>query len=345
MSDPKIEGPAPAEVIPSASKSDSSAKLQLKFVPRVIKWVNDRFDRGCQHCLNQFPRRMGNLRQYSPRPITHQPPDLAESWGKYPSISVVTPTFNQANFIERTIRSVMDQAYPRLSYAVYDGKSTDGTMGVVGPLSEEYRFAWKSEPDKGQADAINKAFDLVDGEIMAWLNSDDLLMQRTLLYVGSYFEQHPDVDVIYGHRILINENDQEIGRWVTPPYREEALTYFDYVPQETLFWRRRIWDKIGGNLNVDFHFALDWDLLQRFRNAGAKIVRVPRFLGCFRVHAEQKTSAKMVDVGRTEMSWLRPDFGSDPEKRRKMTRLYYSEQFRSQLSRFLMMGGVRREWL
>ncbi len=239
----------------------------------------------------------------------------------------------------------MDQAYPRLRYAVYDGESTDATVDVIRPLSEEYRFEWVSAPDAGQADAINKAFGMVDGEIMAWLNSDDLLMQRTLLYVGSYFDQHPEVDVIYGHRILIDENDEEIGRWVTPPYREEALTYFDYVPQETLFWRRRIWDKIGGNLNVDFHFALDWDLLQRFRDAGAKVVRVPRFLGCFRVHSNQKTSAKMADVGKTEMSWLRPDFAADPQKRRRMTRLYYGEQFRSQVSRYLMSLGVRREWL
>ncbi len=344
MSEPTPEDtPPPA---PDTKPSPPAAHYRPKgLVPRAIKWANDRFDRSCQFCLNQFPQRMGNLRQYEPRPIEYEAPSLAESRGKYPSISVVTPTFNQANFIERTVRSVMDQAYPRLRYAVWDGASTDNTVEVLEPLSEEYRFAWKSEKDQGQADAINKAFDMVDGEIMAWLNSDDLLMQRALLYVGSYFEQNPDVDVIYGHRILINEHDQEIGRWVTPPHHDDALTYFDYVPQETLFWRRRIWEKAGGKLNVDFHFALDWDLLQRFHKAGAKIVRVPRFLGCFRVHSEQKTSAKMVDVGKTEMSWLRPDFGSDPEKRRKMTRLYYGEQFRSQLSRFLMKGGVRREWL
>ncbi len=327
------------------SKPEPGAPPPLGLMRRANKWANTRFDWTCQNCLNQFPRRMGNLRQYPAQPIVQEPLDLTESTGRYPSISIVTPTFNQANFIERTIRSVMDQAYPRLRYAVYDGASTDETVGVIRPLAEEYRFQWKSEKDSGQADAINKAFSMVDGEIMAWLNSDDLFMPRALLYVGSYFDRHPDVDVIYGHRILVNEHDEEIGRWVTPPYREEALTYFDYVPQETLFWRRRIWDKVGGELNVNFHFALDWDLLQRFRDAGANIVRVPRFLGCFRVHAEQKTSAKMADVGKTEMSWLRPDFAAEPERRRRMTRLYYAEQFRSQLSRFLMMGGVRKEWL
>ncbi len=307
---------------PKPATAENAAPPPLGLGRRASKWANTRFDRACQTCLNQFPRRMGNLRQYDAKPVVQEPLDLTESRGRYPSISIVTPTFNQAHFIERTIRSVMDQAYPRIRYAVCDGRSTDDTAKVIGALAEEYRFQWKSEEDRGQADAINKAFAMVDGEIMGWLNSDDLLMPRALLYVGSYFDRHPEVDVIYGHRILVNENDEEIGRWVTPPYKDEALTYFDYVPQETLFWRRRIWEKVGGALNVDFHFALDWDLLQRFRDAGANIVRVPRFLGCFRVHAEQKTSAKMADVGKTEMSWLRPDFEANPLQRRRMARLY-----------------------
>ncbi len=284
---------------------------------------------------------MGNLRQYPPRPIRTEVLDPGDFTGRYPSMSIVTPTFNQGRFIERTVRSVMDQAYPSLRYALYDGASQDETVAVLTELAKEYTLQWKSEPDKGQADAINKAFSMVDGEIMAWLNSDDLLMPRALLHIGSFFDQNPDVDVIYGHRILINENDEEIGRWVTPPYHSDALTYFDYVPQETLFWRRSLWEKTGGKLNVDFHFALDWDLLQRFREAGAKIVRLPRFLGCFRVHPEQKTSAKMADLGKTEMSWLRPDFVANPRERRRMTRLYFGEQFRAQLSGLLLRCGVR----
>lgn len=285
--------------------------------------------------------RMGNLRQYPAREVRQEVLDPADFTGRYPSIAVVTPTFNQGQFIERTVRSVMDQAYPALNYAIYDGVSKDDTVDVLKRLETEYDFKWKSEPDNGQADAINKAFDMVDGEIMAWLNSDDLLMNRALLFVGAFFDQNPDVDVLYGHRLLINESDMEIGRWITPPYHADALTYFDYVPQETLFWRRSIWEKAGGKLNVDFHFALDWDLLQRFREAGARIVRVPRFLGCFRVHPEQKTSAKMADLGKTEMSWLRPDFASNPMEKRRMTRLYFGEQFRAQLSGLLMRAGVR----
>jgi hypothetical protein len=105
--------------------------------------------------------------------------------------------------------------------------------------------------------------------------------------------------------VLIDEFDQEIGRWVLPPHDNEVLSWADYVPQETLFWRRRIWDKVGGNIDESFQFAMDWDLLLRFRDAGAKFARLPRFLGAFRVHQLQKTSAHISEIGELEMNRLR----------------------------------------
>jgi glycosyltransferase involved in cell wall biosynthesis len=293
------------------------------------------------NALSSIPMRMGNLRQYEPRPLRREVIQPHDFTGRYPSIAIVTPSFNQARFIERTLKSVLGQAYPALRYAVVDGGSEDGTMDILRRMSAEYQFKYISEKDRGQSDAINKGFSMVDGEIMAWLNSDDILLPRALLFVGSYFDNHPEVDVIYGHRILINEDDLEIGRWITPPFTPEALRFFDFVPQETLFWRRRIWEKVGGNLNVDFHFALDWDLLQRFANANAVIRRLPTFLGCFRVHKDQKTSARAVDIGKKEMSWLRPDINSDPALKRRMRRIYYKEQLRSQFSSLLLHCGLR----
>ncbi|MBI2497632.1 MAG: hypothetical protein HYV75_06875 [Opitutae bacterium] len=112
------------------------------------------------------------------------------------------------------------------------------------------------------------------------------------------------MDVLYGHRILVDEKSHEIGRWFLPRHDDEILRLNDFVPQETLFWRRRIWDKVGG-LDPSFKFALDWDLLLRFQAAGAKIVRVPYFLACFRIHAAQKTSAALHDVGQKEIDFLR----------------------------------------
>ena len=120
-----------------------------------------------------------------------------------------------------------------------------------------------------------------------------------------YFAQHPEVDVVYGHRVCIDLNDQEIGRWIMPPHNEQVLTWADYVPQETMFWRREIWERSGGYLDESFQFALDWDLLLRFQDSGAKIVRLPRFLGAFRIHPAQKTAAWYHDVGLKEMDRLR----------------------------------------
>jgi glycosyltransferase involved in cell wall biosynthesis len=166
---------------------------------------------------------------------------------------------------------------------------------------------WSSEPDSGQADAIIRGFAKTSGgpdDLMAWINSDDFYLPGALGFVSDYFARHPEVDVVYGHRIVVDEASQEIGRWFLPRHDPEVLRLNDFVPQETLFWRRRIWDKVGG-LDTSFNFALDWDLLLRFQAAGAKIVRVPYFLACFRVHSAQKTSARMHDVGQKEITLLR----------------------------------------
>lgn len=222
-----------------------------------------------------------------------------------PTVSVVTPSFNQGRFLDATIRSVLDQNYPALEYAVQDGGSKDDSVAVM----ERYRGRLvhaESRRDKGQGHAINLGFDhATRGEIMAYLNSDDLLLPGALNYVTSFFAANPDVDVVYGHRVVIDEAGQEIGRWVLPHHSDQMLIWADYVPQETLFWRRRIWDKAGGKIDEAFQFALDWDMLLRFREAGAKFVRLPRFLGAFRVHTSQKTSADMAAMGTPEMDRLR----------------------------------------
>ncbi len=248
--------------------------------------------------------RLGWLIQHDPRPmkipacyaLTQAPTSL-------PRISIVTPSFNQADLLDRTIRSVLEQGYPNLEYIVQDGGSSDRTVEVLGRFDGRLHH-WESAPDNGQADAINRGFAHTTGEIMAYLNSDDLFLPGALNYVAQYFQEHPEVHVVYGHRILIDENDQEIGRWVLPSHDDNVLSWADYVPQETLFWRRRIWEKTKGCIDESFQFAMDWDLLLRFRQAGAAFVRLPRFLGAFRVHPKQKTAA-ISDIGMREMKRLR----------------------------------------
>jgi glycosyltransferase involved in cell wall biosynthesis len=186
---------------------------------------------------------------------------------------------------------------------VQDGGSTDESLDVLRQF-ERRLTSWTSEPDQGQGDAVNRGFERTGGEIMGWLNSDDLLLPGALAAVAQYFVKHPDVDVLYGNRIMIDENDGQIGAWILPDHDDRALTLADYVPQETLFWRRRTWEAVGGSLDTNLRFAVDWDLLLRFRAAGARIAHLPRFLGAFRVHSQQKT---LVDrkIGRSECAELR----------------------------------------
>ena len=161
--------------------------------------------------------------------------------------------------------------------------------------------------DFGQADAIAQAFAKTSGgpdDVMAWINSDDFYLPGALGFVAGFFSQHPDIDVLYSHRLVVDQNSQEIARWFLPRHNAKILHLNDFVPQETLFWRRRIWDKVGG-LDTSLKFAMDWDLLLRFQAAGAKIVRVPYFLACFRVHPAQKTAAAMHSVGQPEIDRLR----------------------------------------
>ena len=253
-----------------------------------------------------IPRpRLGVLYQHEPRDLViprsySSDPALAHA----PKVSLITPSFGQAAFIERTILSVLDQNYPNLEYYVQDGGSEDGTREII--QRHAHRLAgWESRPDAGQSQAINLGFAHTSGEIMAWLNSDDILLPGALHCVVDFFNRNPDVDVIYGHRLLIDENDRLIGRWILPAHDARILSWADYVPQETLFWRRSIWEKVGGRIDESFRFAMDWDLLLRFREAGARFARIPRFLGGFRVHPHQKTSAAIGEIGFQEMDRLR----------------------------------------
>jgi glycosyltransferase involved in cell wall biosynthesis/ubiquinone/menaquinone biosynthesis C-methylase UbiE len=249
--------------------------------------------------------RIGVLYQYPPR-LMHIPGHYSRKapLDAPPRLSIVTPTFNQAQFVERTIQSVLSQGYGSLEYIIQDGGSTDETLDILERYRESLRHV-ESGPDGGIAGGLNRGFTRATGEIIAYLNSDDFLLPGALNYVASYFARYPEVDVVYGHRVVVDEYDGEVGRWVLPPHDDEALSWGDYVPQETLFWRRRIWDKVGGAVDESFRFAVDWDLLLRFRDAGARITRLPRFLGAFRVHPHQKTSSEIESVGREEMRRLR----------------------------------------
>ena len=220
-----------------------------------------------------------------------------------PRISIVVPSYNQGRFLRATLDSVLGQNYPNLELIVQDGASSDESAAVLLEYSQRLTH-WESQRDEGQAHAINLGFRHATGDVLAYLNSDDLLLPGALAYVGDYFERNPAVDVVYGHRVNIDESGLEIGRWILPAHQDKILRWVDFVPQETLFWRREIWERSGGAMDESFRFALDWDLLLRFLVHGARFSRLPRFLGAFRIHGAQKTSAEMGNTGAQEIDRL-----------------------------------------
>ena len=242
--------------------------------------------------------------QYAPRQLsvdlTHARLPLPD---QCPRIVMVTPSYNHARYLPSTIDSVLAQDYPNLVYIVQDGGSADGTLDVLDQYGD--RILWRSAPDSGQAQAINRGFDGVDFDLMAYLNSDDILLPGALRYVAKFFLANPDVDVVYSHRIYVDRFGLEIGRGILPPHDAQALKWADYIPQETMFWRRRVWDAVGP-IDESFAFALDWDFVLRAQAAGFKFVRLPHFLSCFRVHDAQKTVAWR-EVGEQEMGRLRKE--------------------------------------
>ncbi|MCO6502680.1 MAG: glycosyltransferase, partial [Acidimicrobiales bacterium] len=165
---------------------------------------------------------------------------------RQPRISVVTPSYNQARFLEATMESIHSQGYPNLEHIVIDGGSTDGSVEIIERYADRLAY-WVSEPDNGQTDAIAKGFAMTTGEILCWLNSDDLWEPWTLAEVARYFAEHPDVEFVYGDSIWIDDEDR-----VIKPKREHGFSRFvfnyafNFLPQPSTFWRRGLYERVGG---------------------------------------------------------------------------------------------------
>jgi len=257
-----------------------------------------------------------------------------------PVISLVTPSYNQADMLERTIKSVLSQNYPRLQYVIQDGGSTDGSVKVIEKYASHLHH-WESRPDGGQSQAIELGFRHTDGEIMGWLNSDDILMPGALWDIARFFQRRPSLDVAYGHRVIIDKQDRKIGQWVLPANTHCYLHYADYLAQESVYWTRRIWERAGG-IDPSFRFAMDWDLFLRFRRSMGKFKRIHRFVGAFRIHESQKTSAQISEVGEQEMNLIRRrELGHVPEHSEISKRLVWL-YWRNYMIERAVRGGFSR---
>jgi glycosyltransferase involved in cell wall biosynthesis len=205
-----------------------------------------------------------------------------------PLISIITPSFNQARYLEATLLSVLAQDYAPIEYIVVDGGSTDGSLGIL------QRFAgrlagWVSEPDSGQADAINKGFRMAKGEILAWLNSDDLYLPGAVAEAVDALRRHPEAGMVYADGILIDEDGRLLDWHRYRAYDASDLLSFEVLLQPTVFMRRSALDAAGG-LQTGYRLILDHDLWVRIA-ARFPIVHVPRFWAAERTHPEAKTMA------------------------------------------------------
>jgi glycosyltransferase involved in cell wall biosynthesis len=204
-----------------------------------------------------------------------------------PRISVVTPSFNQGRYLEAAIRSVLDQDYPDLEYIVMDGGSTDGSVDIIRRYADRLAY-WVSAPDGGQSAAIASGFQRATGDILAWLNSDDIYLPGALHQVGRAFEQAPSVDFVYGARRIIDERGHPIGSRNPPTLLHKYYFVFgQWIPQECAFWRRTLYDRVGG-LDPTLRFSLDFSLFIRMWAMG-RFKKIDVELGAFRAHEATKT--------------------------------------------------------
>ena len=209
-------------------------------------------------------------------------------------VSIVTPSFQQARYLEQTMRSVLEQDYPHIEYLVIDGASKDGSVDIIQKYESQLAY-WVSEKDSGQAEAINKGISRATGEIVAWINSDDYYLPGVVSSAVKVFEENPDVVLIYGDMLAVDENGQTTNVMKYGQFSLADLLCFQIIGQPSVFFRRDALQQ-AGLLDTTFHFLLDHHLWIRIAQHG-KILHVPQTWSAARYHAEAKNRAKAAEFG------------------------------------------------
>lgn len=251
-----------------------------------------------------------------------------------PAISIVTPCLNQASYVDQTIESIHGQNYPHLEHVVMDGGSTDGSLEII--KSHEDRLDWVSRPDGGQYQAISEGFARTSGEIMGWLNSDDIYLPGALRAVGEIFRDFPDVEWLTTRfPMAINGDGAPIKMACLPGFSRMQFMRGDHLPaagwaalgfvqQESTFWRRSLWNKTGARFRGDLRLAADFELWSRFfDHASLHGVDVP--LGCFRRHDQQKTSVAFQGYIDEALAVFLEAGGKPPRSTLQSIRLWFLE--------------------
>lgn len=236
---------------------------------------------------------------------SQQLPDTMPDGSLWPKISIVTPSLNQGQFIEETIRSVLLQGYPNLEYIIIDGGSTDDTVHIIKKY-EKWLTYWVSESDKGQAQAINKGFRKSNGDILAWLNSDDTYMPKAFRRVAEIFLTITDITMIYGDVNFIDKDSNLLKKFNTQHFDLISQIYTNMVPQQASFWRKEIFDQVGF-LDETYHHPFDNDFFIRVGTA-CKVIYAPALLANYRLHPQSKTEIASVTFFLEYLSILKKYF-------------------------------------
>lgn len=279
----------------------------------------------------RYPRLVGTS-------LSFQPANLpARELSNLPKVSLVTPVYNAAKYVEQTIRSVLTQEYPNLEYVIVDGGSTDGTIDIIRKYEKEIS-GWLSEPDKGMYDAINKGFARTNGELMGWISATDQLHPGSLSVVGNVFRQFAEVEWITGRPTHLNEGGQTINvdgvpRWT----RMRFLAGFNkYIQQESTYWRRSLWEKAGGHVDASRRNASDFELWVRFFRH-ARLYPVDALIGGFRFHSDSIGLQDVEAVHRIHEEIIKAELERIPEGARL-------KAFRALNAGIKKIPGVRYAW-
>lgn len=224
-----------------------------------------------------------------------QLPDTMSDGQPWPKISVITPSYNQGLFLEETIRSVLLQGYPNLEYIIIDGGSTDNSVQVIKKY-EKWLAYWVSKPDKGQSDAINQGFRIAKGDLVSWINSDDLYFPETFSKIARNFQKYPEADFVYGDGDVIDERGELKLELLSRSYDLSILKSYhfmtnnttNFIIQQSVFWRFKVFDKIG-LLDDSLHYGMDYEYWLRAGTAGLSFVHIPEKIGKYRMISGTKT--------------------------------------------------------
>jgi len=223
-----------------------------------------------------------------------------------PLVSIVTPSYNQGQFLEETIRSVLAQDYPHIEYIIMDGGSTDGSLELIRRYSDRLAY-WESQPDRGQAHAINKGLARASGELLGWLNSDDVLLPTTVSRVVEAFERYKDIDVVYGRLERIDANGNLVPTPLLPKdkvvFNKQLVIGECVVNQPGSLWRRRLMQR-SGVLDESLNYALDYEYWIRSALDGAIFLRLPEVLARFRLSTASKTVGQTAVMAQEQLAVL-----------------------------------------